>query len=207
MRHPLSMNKSPYVTRAGGAICGYQIGLGDPTMWNMCLNVGESISDWTACVDSNIHGPAHSSIAGSWRKEGQTSDSSYCAQWYGFIAPPQKAKLVQTNTNFRYPYGTFINPYALDCFECPTCDLSIDPSKCTCAPKDPNFQCGPLWTNLVGDISGSTNLRGGGNATDNMVTLSDPSVIQILGDVGDPAASPNDPMWVSSVSHPPYFFL
>ena len=40
-RHPLSLNKSPYLTRRGGSICGYNIGLGDPQMWNLCLNSGE----------------------------------------------------------------------------------------------------------------------------------------------------------------------
>ena len=195
LRHPLSINKSPYMTRKGGAICGYSIGLGDPNMWNMCLNVGGSISDWTACVDSNIHGPAHSSIAGSWRSETQKYDSPYCAQWYGYISPPPTSVLQSTNSNSRYPYGTFINPYARDCFECPTCTMDQEAANCMCVPKDPKGMCGPLWTNLVSTNETASSLRKGTNViAGNMVTLASPEVIQHLGDMGDPASSPNDPM-------------
>lgn len=196
LRHPLSLNKSPYLTRRGGSICGYQIGLGNPQMWNMCLNSGESISDWTACVDANIHGPAHSSVAGSWRRDGQTSDSPYCAQWFGYIAPPSGAILVNRTKDSRYPFGTFINPYALNCFDCPTCDLTKNPNDCECTPHDPNGICGPLWTSLLSSKRNPSLRSGTINGTDsvNVINLIDAGQIQILGDIGDPAASPNDPL-------------
>ena len=197
-RHPLSLNKSPYLTRRGGSICGYNIGLGDPQMWNLCLNSGDSISDWTACVDSRIHGPAHSSIAGSWRRDGQTSDSPFCAQWFGYIAPPVDAKLLNATSDTRYPFGTFINPYALNCFDCPTCDITQNPNSCICTPHGAKGICGPLWTSLVNSTQ-ATYLRGGSvnnlsSDTKNSITLADSAQIQILGDMGDPSASPNDPL-------------
>ena len=199
MRHPLSPNKSPYLTRKGGSICGFTLGLGDPKMWNECLNVGEHISDWTACVDSNIHGPVHSSISGSWRREGQDDDSPFCAQWYGYIAPPTPSSLIHPSIDPRYPYGTFVNPYSRGCFVCPVCDESQDSKGCMCAPGNDDSRCGPLWTNLVtgnDTITQSTFLRKGTvqPSTTNTVELSDPAEIQILGDIGDPAASPNDPL-------------
>jgi hypothetical protein len=138
-------------------------------------------------LDANIHGPAHSSVAGSWRREGQTSDSPYCAQWYGFIPPPTSAT-TDTNANDpnrRYAYGTFINPYALGCFQCPTCDIDRDPSDCMCKAKS---MCGPIWTKL----------RTGDSSTDdpNMASLAPPEFEQTQGDFGDIAGSPNDPLFV-----------
>ena len=199
MRHPLSPNKSPYLTRNGGSICGFTLGLGDPNMWNECLNVGEHISQWTACVDSNIHGRTHSSISGSWRREGQDHDSPFCAQWYGYIAPPTPSSLINQNTDPYYQYGTFISPYSMGCFDCPICDDSQGSDTCMCSPANKNSNCGPLWTNLVtgnDTITQGTFLRKGTvqHSTKNAATLSDLAGIQILGDIGDPAASPNDPL-------------
>ena len=198
MRHPLSPNKSPFLTRKGGAMCGYDITLGDAEMWNMCLDVGSKISEWTACVDSNIHGPAHSSIAGSWRREDQIEDSPFCSQWYGYIAPPKDAPLINPNGIPRYPYGSFINPYSINCFDCPNCIEEESSTSCMCIPNNENSECGPLWTNL--QQSGyaknrGTFLRRGYRGDGTSVTkLADSAGIQILGDMGDPAASPNDPM-------------
>ena len=79
------------------------------------------------------------------------------------------------------------------------CDDTQDSDVCMCAPADKNSQCGPLWTNLVTGndtfIQGSF-LRTGSvqPSTRNAATLSDLTGIQILGDIGDPAASPNDPL-------------
>ena len=200
MRHPLSSNKSPYLTRKGGTVCGFSIGLGDPNMWDYCMGVGEHISEWTACVDSNIHGPAHSSIAGSWRREGQAMDSPHCTQWFGYIAPPANPTLVNHNMIPRYKFGSFVNPYSKGCFYCPTCDDSQSSDNCMCIPKNVDAECGPLWTNLAVRTSGSNGqqsfLRKSAaylNST-NLIVLVDQSSIQIMGDLGDPAASPNDPM-------------
>lgn len=172
MRHPLNPNKSPYVTRNGGSICGYPLDIGDPIWWDKCLEVGDSILDWTACVDANVHGMAHSSIAGSWRREGQESDSLDCAQWYGYISPPASA--IQTTGN--YAFGSFVNPYTLGCFKCPECTLDQDQNSCMCISQD---KCGPLWTKLR---SSNSFLRGSTFAdTTNFSTLINSSVIQVLG--------------------------
>ena len=191
LRNPISINKSPYVTRNGGSVCGYPMAIGDPTMWDHCLKVGDSILDWAACVDSKVHGRAHSSIAGSWRRDGQSVDAANCAQWYGVIDPPSSAVW---NYNLRggnspYPLGTFVSPYALGCFSCPTCELSVNPNSCMC---DYATSCGPLWSKL----RMSSTLRTGSRFIDTslMSPLAPASVIGILGDIGDPAGSPNDPM-------------
>ena len=199
MRHPLSPNKSLYLTRNGGSTCGFTLGLGDPNKWNECLNVGEHISQWTPCVDSNIHGRAHSSISGSWRREGQDHDSPFCAQWYGYIAPPTPSSLINQNTDPYYQCGTFISPYSMGCFDCPISDDSQGSDTCMCSPANKNLHCGPLWTNLLrgnDTITQGTFLRKGTvqPSTKNAATLSDLAGIQILGDIGDPAASPNDPL-------------
>jgi Common central domain of tyrosinase len=199
LRHPVSVNKAPYVTRNGGSVCGYPMNLGDPTMWEQCLRVGDSISDWSLCVDSKVHGPAHSSIAGTWRKDGQDYDSPNCAQWYGFINAPSTAiwnsNLRAGISNTAFPYGTFISPYALGCFSCPTCKQSDNPSDCMCSSAS---SCGPLWTKLR---FGNT-LRQGSRFIDTskMSRLAPPADIQIIGDLGDPAGSPNDPMLVHLIS-------
>ena len=200
IRHPLNPNKSPYFTRKGGTICGTQFGLGDPTMWDVCLQAGDKILDWNACIDAYIHGPAHSSIAGSWRQTGQKTDSLQCAQWFGFIAAPQ-SPLTFSSKNSPYQLGTFIHPYALGCFSCPKCTQDKDPKDCMCQPKNP---CGPLFSNLrtlptsnptnpgTKPSSGTPLLRTSSSAY--KINLVSADQIQILGDFGDPAGAPNDPM-------------
>ena len=147
---------------------------------------------WTSCIDSKVHGPAHSSIAGSWRRDGQNFDSPNCVQWYGFIGAPQSPRVSSFATTVLdevYRYGTFVSPISLNCFSCPTCDKSRNSNDCMCTPRP---SCGPLWTRLrVG-----TTLRKGSRFIDtsDMSPLVSSSEIQILGDLGDPAGSPNDPM-------------
>ena len=191
LRHPLSVNKSPFVTRNGGSMCGFSLGLGQQDSWDQCLNVGDAIMDWSMCVDSRVHGPAHSSIAGTWRRDGQDHDSPNCAQWYGFIgAPNSVSRMGNLRASSPYPYGTFISPYSAGCFTCPRCQLSDNPSDCMCTPS--SSSCGPLWTQL----RMPNTLRTGSRFIDTsrMSTLISASEIQILGDLGDPAGSPNDPM-------------
>ena len=193
LRHPVSCNPSPYLTRNGGKVCGYPLDFGDITMWDTCLQTADdNILNWTSCVDSNIHGPAHSAIAGSWRRDGQYDDAPNCVQWYGFIDAPPKAKIPADSGSVLdsvYPYGTFISPWALGCFTQPKCDLSQNPSECMCTPAD---SCGPLWTKLR---DGNTPRKGGRNIdTSAFSTLAPADNIQICGDLGDPVGSPNDPM-------------
>lgn len=195
LRHPLSPNKCPYVTRNGGTICGTQFGLGDSSMWNTCFQVGDNIMSWSSCVDSRIHGPAHTFIAGSWRRDGQQVDSRNCAQWFGFIGAPSTSK-VPVGTNFKtitmnelYRFGSFISPVGLGCFSCPRCDKSRNPNDCMCKPQP---FCGPLWTKL----RVATSLRPDSRFIDtsSMSELAPASGIQILGDLGDPSGSANDPL-------------
>jgi hypothetical protein len=178
LRHPLSLNKSPFLTRRGGHFCGFNISLGEPNMWNKCLRVGDNIRDWTLCVDQYVHGPAHASIAGSWRRPGQTFDSPYCAQWFGVVPPPSTLPTM----------GTFIHAAAHDCFDCPECPLDAENSlsnPCMCVPK--SSSCGPLWTGLVTSNSSR-------NESSLESFLVGAQEIQIVGDFGDLVASPNDPM-------------
>lgn len=107
---------------------------------------------------------------------------------YGFIPPPTSASVTNSNANDpngRYKYGTFVNPYALGCFKCPTCDIDKNSTDCMCEAKS---LCGPLWTKL----------RTGNSFTDNpnKVRMAPPSYEQIQGDFGDIAGSPNDPIFV-----------
>jgi hypothetical protein len=173
MRHPLSVNKAPFLTRRGGIFCGSPFtSFGDVNMWSGCLSVGDNIADWASCVDSFLHGPAHVAISGSWRREGQTFDAPNCSQWFGYISPPGAFT----------PMGTFISAFGLGCFDCAQkCSIGED---CFCRPRQK--LCGPLWTGL----------RSGNKSRDLAanVELVDPDFIQILGDLGDPVASPNDPM-------------
>ena len=191
LRHPLSVNKSPYVTRKGGTICGYSINVGSTSAWTSCLGVGGSIMDWTSCVDGRVHGPAHSAIAGSWRRKSQFSDSDYCANWYGIIAAPSNP-LTSSSYNRPYQLGTFIHAHTAGCFSCPKCTMDKKPDECMCAVK--SRPCGPLWTNLV--KLANTNIVRGFNTNKNQykVELTSASDIQVMGDFGDPAGSPNDPM-------------
>ena len=98
-------------------------------MWDTCLTVG-NILDWTACVDGSIHGPTHSSVAGSWAQWNNQPQSSDCAQWFGFIpAPNAPSTLLNSPVNRPYQLGSFISPYTLGCFTCPTCDRHQPPDQ------------------------------------------------------------------------------
>ena len=80
-RHPQSLNSSPHLSRRGGQICGYNLGLGNAAMWPVCAAAGDLL-DWTSCVDANLHGATHSSVAGSWPQSPGQAASPLCAQWY-----------------------------------------------------------------------------------------------------------------------------
>ena len=93
------------------------------------------------------------------------------------------------------PPGTAINPYAAECFTCPT---SIQPSNSdiTCAPTQP--LCGPLFSGYI-DYMYADNYTGDDTIMfDNYASLLNeiqpPTDIQIMGDFADTAFAPNDPM-------------
>lgn len=192
LRHPLSMNKAPYNTRNGGSICGYPLGLGNPDMWEPCLLAG-NILDWTACVDGNLHGATHSSVAGSWVQYKDQATTYQCAQWFGFIAAPSAPyQLLSSPINRPYQLGSFISPYSLGCFSCPKCTADQPLDECVCTVKQ--SKCGPTWTSLRAGSTFGTNLRGG--SSQYKVNLAPSDAIHILGDMGDPAGSVNEPLFV-----------
>lgn len=78
LRHPLSINNNPYLTRRIGSLCGIQFDFGDASFYSKCSSLGANISEFRLCIDPTIHGPAHLAIGGSWQRDSQTGkkDSS-----------------------------------------------------------------------------------------------------------------------------------
>lgn len=224
MRHPLSLNDTPYLSRHGGYLCGSNLTLPTSKDWNYCLTSTKpfDIVSWDACVEPYIHAPPHTYLAGSWFTVAQqkavlknASETHFlntpnCVQWLGYISPPS-----WINTS-RIPPRTYIHPYAANCFTCPK-------SKQPCFPKNPMNLCGPLFSGFIDYIKAHQNprrLTAQTTSDDDYyyyeydfsdfqinpsmepttverhfeVTLVDSKLIQVLGDFGDPAFSPNDPM-------------
>lgn len=158
-------------------MCSAHVGPGDASAWNSCL-AADNIIDYCKCVDPTLHSPLHSCVGGSWQLRSSSGSNPSCAQWYGHISPPNSQNLAPQDI------GSFINPYAANCFICPTpCDSpdreNLDITKCMCIPK--SLSCGPLWSGLL-------------NKNDSLykIELTDPNNIECLGDFTDPVASPND---------------
>lgn len=158
-------------------MCSSYVGLGDTTAWNSCLAL-DNMMDYCKCIDPTLHSPLHSGVGGSWQVQSTSSSTTSCAQWYGYISPPNTETLIQQEI------GSFINPYSAGCFTCPTpCDSSerenLDVNECMCTPNSP--RCGPLWSGLLRK-----------NNSLYQVELTSPNNIECLGDFTDPVASPND---------------
>ncbi len=158
-------------------MCSAHVGPGDASAWNSCLAV-DSIIDYCKCIDPTLHSPLHACVGGSWQVQSNSGDNPSCAQWYGYISPPNSGNLAPQDI------GSFINPYAAGCFVCPTpCDSAdrenLDINECMCIPK--SLTCGPLWSGLL-------------NKNDSLyeIELASPNSIECLGDFTDPVASPND---------------
>lgn len=224
MRHPLSINRSPFVTRHGGSLCGFNVSLPTTQDWMRCLNfpIKNNLPSWDSCVEPYLHAPPHIYLAGSWLTAAQKMrfsvnaseiNSENCVQWLGYIQPPAYINL----TEFR-PY-TFIHAYASNCFVCPPSQIS--PNAVMCEPKDSTRLCGPLFSGFLKYLTDSSLLASNSqtftgddyyydySGTTDMslqsakstlpkeyfqVQLTKSQDIQILGDFGDPAFSPNDPM-------------
>ena len=163
-------------------MCGMEIGLGSIPNFDHCLDVGPNINNYMACLDPSIHGPPHSIVGGSWKRESQLpfQDSPSCSQWYGYIPPPEFP------ANYTKPKGwvrgSYIHPVAAGCFTCKKCSNfnyeSLDECMCSVNSK----RCGPLWSNLPNEKWAKVKLTKAKN-------------IQILGDFTDPLSSPNDPIF------------
>ena len=129
---------------SGGTMCGFSVAYGESKSWDYCLQAAKkSITNWDACIEARLHGPAHMSIAGSWRRPSQATDSPMCSQWFGFIPPPAIAPQPSApGANSNPELGTFINAYAKGCFSCPSCSTDQSPDLCSCSPT--TTLCGPL---------------------------------------------------------------
>jgi hypothetical protein len=101
-RSPISVEKTPYITRHGGSMCGSKVGLGSIRNFEKCLNAGPNIIDYLACIDPTVHGIAHSAVGGSFKRRSQKNsvDSPFCTQWYGYISPPNFPEDYQVPDNW-----------------------------------------------------------------------------------------------------------
>lgn len=233
MRHPLSINSAPYVTRRSGQLCGQITNLPSIQDWNGCLRDTNKydINSWDSCVEKNIHAPPHLYLSGSWLTSSQKKrlflnqsasveiNSINCVQWLGYIPAPPQINLTAI------PSRTFIHPYAAKCFNCSN-DIENN-SIHMCEPANVERLCGPLFSDFIEYLNDQTKISTQ-SSTDNtplvsddyytynddgisdsttlstaspkltkqsfQVTLIKQENLQILGDFGDPAFSPNDPM-------------
>jgi hypothetical protein len=56
LRHPLSINKSPYLTRRGGELCGNHVkSLGSIKQWDKCITNTKDITEWFNCIETGIY--------------------------------------------------------------------------------------------------------------------------------------------------------
>lgn len=125
-------------------------------------------------------------MSGTWRRKGQVSDSANCITWYGTLEVPPT---IDINV---YEAGTAINPYTAGCFECPKGIHSQDDTDASCQPK--GQYCGPLFTGFIDAVK---NLQGTDStflAQPFLTEIPAASEIEVMGDFGDTAFSPNDPM-------------
>lgn len=119
LRHPLSINNSPFLTRNAFTIwyahehlyslpdsnmecplfSGNHFSFNDWGAWDECLVNPTTIDDYFVCVDRRIHAPPHL-IGGSWRRRKQMNANT-CSQWFGFVAPPSPHQ----------PQGAYIHPF------------------------------------------------------------------------------------------------
>lgn len=49
LRHPLSINNNPFLTRRIGSLCGIQFEFGDSSSYSKCSNLGANISEFRLC--------------------------------------------------------------------------------------------------------------------------------------------------------------
>lgn len=170
LRGPMSMNASPLFSRRGGEICGSYVGVGNASMWDGCLAAGD-IRDWHYCMDYAVHGMAHFGVGGGWpRYEGQPADAS-CFSFYGMVGDTQEGRGM----------GSYVYPIRAGCLDCPACVEGVTSlADCVCACAAPDCACAGLWT-------GAPELE---------LTIVDPALVQVVGDMYDPISSPNDPAFM-----------
>lgn len=198
LRHPVSVNPSPFLCRRIGSLCGRYFEFGDPNSYRLCSALGPDISQFRECTDPTLHGPAHLRLGGSWKRTSQRNakDSQNCAEWYGLIQPSVDPNdpSARADPNLQ-SLGSFVSAHSSGCIVCDKTDFvkcgpRDNPDRCMCslASPQPN-SCGPLWTGLIdAELSGNAK-------SDYRVTLAPPKEIQIIGDFVDAACSPNDPIF------------
>lgn len=189
LRHPVSVNPSPFMTRRLNSLCGIEFDMGNKMSYRECNVIEPDISLYRQCIDPSLHGPAHLAIGGSWKRASQLDreDSPSCAQWYGQIRPRGEN---DTEPLYLEKMGSFVSAWAMGCFNCPgkdeKCTLDEDPDACICTRKDPDPKsCGPLWTELIREEERDPSLN-------YKATLTPCADLQIIGDFVDAVCSPND---------------
>lgn len=191
-RAPLSPNRSPVITRRMRSLCGVDFGLGEPAAWDFCAGRGPDFWEYQLCIDGSIHGRAHMTVGGSWKRPSQFDnpgdDPGLCAQWYGLIT-----NTVTPSDGFtRKQLGSFINAYVADssCFDCSCCTLDKPPDECLCrrSTEAANNGCGPLWMKLK-ELQDPP-------YQDYRAHLTHRNNLEIIGDFLDPTASANDPVFL-----------
>ena len=129
-RAPLNPNKEPVITRRIASLCDINFGLGEPASWDFCAERDSDIYDYQLCIDGGIHGRAHMTIGGSWKRQSQEllgRDSSIqCAQWFGQIL-----NTVHGSNITRENRGSFISAFVAEpsCFDCNCCALNQSPDE------------------------------------------------------------------------------
>lgn len=192
VRAPLNPNRSPVITRRMRSLCGVHFGLGEPAAWDFCAGRGPEFWDYQLCIDGSIHGRAHMTIGGSWKRPEQLAsgaeDSTDCAQWFGLITNT----ITPSDSFRRRELSSFINAFVAEpsCFNCSCCALDASPDDCLCRLTSTSAEngCGPLWLKLQ-EVQHPPRL-------DYRARLTSRENIQIIGDFLDPVASANDPVFL-----------
>lgn len=82
LRHPLSINGSPYLSRNGLTLCGASMTTFSViSAWESCFTTTDIVS-YVTCIDTSLHAPAHVAVGGSWKRSPRQTDNTSCAQWY-----------------------------------------------------------------------------------------------------------------------------
>lgn len=149
---------------------------GSKTSWDECLSINEDINDYMACIDPNLHGPAHMAVAGTWHRSSSQKDTSDCAQWFSVLKTPIPSCSNTNDNECNSDHISYVNiqPYAASCFQCPTCNLKLSSDNCMCELKD---HCNSQFEDI-------------NRLTHNIMTSKEN--IQILGDFADSVCAVND---------------
>ena len=189
LRDPVQKEKSPLITRYGGAMCNYTNTYpGSDSTWNECLNttVYSNYAEFVSCFFNNVHAPAHVFVGGSHQPDvskeisvGKKKESwetasvnvSSCISWIGVVD-------VGNTSSGNIAVQHYAQPY-YDCLFCPKCDISDPSHECeSCHLIDKEGEC-----EIIQDgVTYTTNMNSAFNE-------------YVMGDFYDVATSFNDPFF------------